>query len=93
MRIVKNPRTPLERQTWESIKIDSLTVTNNKGCLNLNSEWGQSKNPSPVTRPSPKAREEPVPLNKRPKMEEDSASGREEAPRRKRFRSSSLVIT
>ena len=59
----------------------------------MKSEWGQSKNPSLVTRPRPKTREEPIPLNKRPKMEEGRASGGEETPRRKRFRSTSPVIT
>ena len=46
IRVVVNRRTALERQTWESVKIDRMTETNQTGCLNLKSEWGQSKNPS-----------------------------------------------
>ena len=38
MRVVVNPRTALERQTWESVKIGRMTETNQTGCLNLKSE-------------------------------------------------------
>ena len=46
MRVVRQTETALERQVWESVKIDSLAARDPKGCLNLKSEWGQSKNPS-----------------------------------------------
>ena len=39
MRILAQPRTALERQVWESVNIDRLSL-NPEACLNLKSEWG-----------------------------------------------------
>ena len=58
MRIVKTARTALECQTLE---IDLLTASHPSCCLNLKNEWGQSKNPSLVTRQRHRDREEKVP--------------------------------
>ena len=44
MRVLAQPRTPLERQVWESVNIDRLSITP-EACLNLKSEWGQSQTP------------------------------------------------
>ena len=61
MRTVKQSRTALERQVWESVMIDRLSHKI-EACLNLKNEWGHSKNPSlnAKARPtaSPKNKEE-----------------------------------
>ena len=47
MRVVGAARTALERQVWESVHIDRLSLTP-EACLNLNSEWGLSQTPFPA---------------------------------------------
>ena len=46
MRVMKQTETALQRQVWESVKIDSMAAKNPRSCLNLKNEWGHSKNPS-----------------------------------------------
>ena len=53
MRILTTTDTALQRQTWESVRIDELARKNREGCLNLKTEWGLSKNPSLLTRARP----------------------------------------
>ena len=50
MRVIKQTETATERQVWESVMIDSLAGKDPKGCLNLQNEWGHSKNPSLETK-------------------------------------------
>ena len=45
MRTVKQARTALEWQVWESVMIDRLSHKL-EDCMNLKREWGQSKSPS-----------------------------------------------
>ena len=46
MRVVRQSKTALERQIWESVAIDSLYAKDSKGCLNGKNEQGHSKNTS-----------------------------------------------
>ena len=39
------PRTALGRQVWESVMIDKLSTKPHQ-CLNLKTEWGQSRTPA-----------------------------------------------
>ena len=69
MRVVATANTALERQTWESVRIDTLARDNMEGCLNLKTEWGLSKNPSLVAKLRPNVQEMPGPQSKRSQWE------------------------
>ena len=79
------------------MSIDTLVGRNPKGCLNLKSEWGLSKNPSLETR-ARSARQPKIPPNKRSKVGEEANGDREERetapqPKRKRDRSPRTLET
>ena len=67
MRIVATANTPLERQTWESVRIDTLAAESPESCLNLKTEWGLSKNPSLMAKGRPSVQETSVHQGKREK--------------------------
>ena len=51
LRIVGKFRTPLERQVWELVEIDStMAKLGHTHCLNSRNEWGMSKDPVLVSR-------------------------------------------
>ena len=51
LRIVGKFKTPLERQVWESVEIDStIAKLGRTNCLNSRNEWGLSKDPVLVNR-------------------------------------------
>ena len=80
--------TPLERQTWESVRIDTLVAESPESCLNLKTEWGLSKNPSLVARGRPKVQETSGNQGKREKWEGRERTSRlEPAGKRKRVES------
>ena len=91
MRTLKECRTALERQAWESVMIDRLTK-NPEQCLNLKNEWGLSKKPALETKArykeAKKGEERPgaeVANNKtkrgKYRVEGDSIRGQEESER------------
>ena len=56
-RVTARFQTALSRQVWESVEIDSTTVSlGSEGCLNLKTEWGSSKDPALIPRQSPLAK-------------------------------------
>ena len=69
MRVIATANTPLERKTWESVKIYRIAAENPDSCLNLKTEWGLSKNPSLVQKGRPKAQEMAIDQGKRSKWE------------------------
>ena len=88
MRVVATANTALERQTWESVRIDTLAAESPESCLNLKTEWGLSKNPSLVARDRPKVKETSENPAKREKWEGREVTDRlEPAGKRKRTNS------
>lgn len=63
MQTIHLPRTALERQVWEAVMIDRLS-TKPQQCLNLKTEWGQSKMHTLQTQARPKPREKQAQGNK-----------------------------
>ena len=53
MRTLTTPQTALARQVWESISIDMMSAQKPESCLNLKSEWGQSRTPALVNKERP----------------------------------------
>ena len=51
---VKAARTALERQVWESVQIDRLSLKGDT-CLNLKTEWGSTNTPSLENKARPSA--------------------------------------
>ena len=71
IRVVKHARSPLSRQTWESVEIDRQDPTT---CLNLKTEWGKSRDPALINNPRPAKKPKPEPPTE--KKTGDKESGR-----------------
>ena len=56
MRTLTTPQTALARQVWESVTIDIMSARKPESCLNLKSEWGQSRTPALVNKERPAGR-------------------------------------
>ena len=74
-RILTNPRTALERQIWESVAIDRMSSRSPEGCLNLKSEWGQSRTPALMNKDNFSGRKRPEKEKKGRRCRDREGSG------------------
>ena len=65
MRVLTTPRTALQRQIWELVAIDRMSNLSPESCLNLKSEWGQSRTTDLVNKDSGTGRKRPNKVRKR----------------------------
>ena len=77
MRTLTTPQTALARQVWESVTIDIMSARKPDACLNLKSEWGQSRTPTLVNKERPAGR-------KPERMKDGKGRAREGTARKRR---------